>query len=660
MEEKGEKGDLLIYFISGFIFTSAFLFYIGTVISKNIENLVTYGLFWFIYIITLITIGNSIFNYYTLVTLNKKEAIIGSQGEKGMKGDMGDDGECERDCKLKVYSSVVMTKLDIAYNKILEKARNTKIQPPRKINNEYIKNLVIRICDSQQFKDVSQLKHPANLTEYISQIFIKWISIIADADKSEGKKHFQDYMEIYGEHIEWESIVEPENNPFHEIEKYDVFYWGLDKEFHPIKIQTCLPQKEVKKKAPIKLIKTNVYGNLTNDKNMRGKKSMSLWMTQPMNFQGDTYYPLGAVAAPKTKIKNSGGRFIEKIGGNNPVRYNLQGSQFTGPTKTNVLISADSKWIKFPDPNKWTWKWNAQKKTDWKSKIRIAFRRIRGKDMSFYNAEDFIENGELYRCFGSTIIPKNIDPKKSSLNPSTYYGRDKVPMVCINSKALEEVPNSHTFIWNDKKTERKNSASIYSNEDGLYNLAYFEKGHNKPNYRRKMYRIKKELLDETILNDPPFTSKDEKDTGFAVGFQDVKYDLNRKGSLFDLLDLVIKSPLQGIYTGQILFMEHTGLNNPNSYFIKTSKGKCIKVTNNNEKIELKDCNAAQDSQVWEVEFLGQSKEICLLRSVSSGKYLYSTKSDVFFITGKLESRNINDKFLKPFQWRITKTTNKSK
>jgi hypothetical protein len=165
MEEKGEKGDLLVYFISGFIFISAFLFYIGTVISRNIIHPITYGLFWFIYIITLITFGNSLFNYYTLVTLNKKEAVIGSQGEKGIKGDMGDEAECDRDCKLKVYSNYVMQKLDTAYNKILEKTRNTTINPPRKINNQYIKGMVLRICDSQQFKDVSQLKHPTNLSD---------------------------------------------------------------------------------------------------------------------------------------------------------------------------------------------------------------------------------------------------------------------------------------------------------------------------------------------------------------------------------------------------------------------------------------------------------------------------------------------------------------
>ncbi len=470
-------------------------------------------------------------------------------------------------------------------------------------------------------------------------------------------------MEIYGEQVEWESIIEPKNNPFHEIEKYDIFYWGLDKEFHPIKIPNCLSQSQTKvtqQRPPIKLIKTNIYQKITDDEKMGSRKSMSLWMTQPMEFQGDKYYPLGTVAIPNFKPNIGGGRFIETIYGDNPVRYDLEGSKFTGPTKTNVMISADSKWIKFPDPDKWSWRWSAQKRTDWRARIRIWARKIKGKEMTFYNADDFYEDGELYRCFGSAVIPKNIEPKWSSYyTPSKFFGRDKVQMVCVNDKALEEVPNTHSKLWDEGRSERRRTGAIYSNEDGVYNLAYFHDSNN-PDYNRKTYRIKKEFLDETKLNDPPFTSEAEKDTGLAVGFQDVNYEVNRKGSLFDLLDLVIKSPLQSIYTSQMLFIEHTGLNNPNSYFIKTSNGKCIKVASNNEKIELKDCNVSQDSQVWEVEYLGQSKEICLLKSVNTGKYLYSTKSNVFFITGDLQSRNINNRLLKPFQWRITNTKSKSK
>ena len=239
-----KKADLFIYYIAGYLFVSVVLFYFGTLISKDIENSVSYGLFWVIYIITFITLGNSVFNYYSYVSLGSKDGIRGSEGYPGLEGEKGDEAECDKDCKLKSFSLVILNKLNLEYNKILQVARKRAIDPPRQIKNAYIIDTVKRICDSKQFKQVSQLKHPTKLLAYIGETFSKWIRIIAIADLSEGKKHFQDYMEIYGEQREWEDLIKAENNPFHEIEKYDIYYWGLDKEFHPIKLKSCLKTKK--------------------------------------------------------------------------------------------------------------------------------------------------------------------------------------------------------------------------------------------------------------------------------------------------------------------------------------------------------------------------------------------------------------------------------
>ena len=46
--------DLFIYLISGFILGACILFYAGTIISRNITNETVYGLFWIIYVITII------------------------------------------------------------------------------------------------------------------------------------------------------------------------------------------------------------------------------------------------------------------------------------------------------------------------------------------------------------------------------------------------------------------------------------------------------------------------------------------------------------------------------------------------------------------------------------------------------------------------------
>jgi len=647
-----QKTTPITYFVAGFVFMSAILFYLGIKLSRNILTSTQYIIFWFIYVITIVTLGNSIFNYYTLITINKKTGIPGDKGEPGVEGDKGDEGDCEKDCKLKTFSKSVLLKLDKAYNVVLEKSIGEKIDPPKKINNTYIKNLVVRICDSPQFKQVSQLRHPTNLLSYITEIFIKWFDLIAAADNSENKKHFQEYMDIYGEQREWESMVDNQYNPFHEIEKYDIFYWGLDKEFHPIKLKSCVKQPPPPIKPPIKAFKTNVYTWDWDDKGTRARDSFSTFFTPPMTIDGEVYYPLGVIGESGYAIqnKNKSGKFIEKLGGKVPVRYDIPGNKYAGPNKTNVIVSASSKWVKKPHPDHWSWKFNGKRSNS----IRNKFRRNSGKPMSFWNAEDFYEDGELYRCFGSMIARQDYHWNQKPFNKTN---RDKVPFVCINDKALEPLPPKHGRIWTDAGSGRKFSGAIFNNNDGIYNLAYTNNNYG-PDNNRKMYKLKSEFLEDIVFNEKQFTSENEKDVGYGVGFQEVKYEKNRDGSLFNLLDLVVKAPLEGVYNNKLLFLEHSGLNNPNSYFIKeyevmTNKpDKCLKTGGAFTKSV--ECNPTQNAQIWEIEFLEQSSELCLLKSVDTGKYLYSNNPSRFGISGDIPSRNIDDVYLKPYIWRIQK------
>ena len=298
---ENQNSNLLIYYITGYLFVSAILFYVGTIISRKIENLVAYGLFWMIYLITFITMGNSVFNYYSYKSLSNKDGLRGNKGYNGVEGDRGDEADCDKNCKLKNFSTVILAKLNVEYNKILEKGRGRKIEPSRNIKNSYIIDTIKRICNSKQFKQVSQLRHPTKLIDYISETFIKWVNLIAEADLSEGKKHFQDYMEIYGEQREWEALIKSEDNPFQEIEKYDIYYWGLDKEFHPIKIKSCLKSTklnndEINKKKPIRAVKTNIYERKYYDKGTGARFDLSVWMSDPLKIQDEMYYPLGAVS----------------------------------------------------------------------------------------------------------------------------------------------------------------------------------------------------------------------------------------------------------------------------------------------------------------------------------------------------------------------------
>ena len=643
---ENQNSNLLIYYIGGYLFVSAILFYFGTIISRKIENLIAYGLFWMIYLITFITLGNSLFNYYSYKTLSNKDGLRGNQGYPGLEGDKGDEADCDKNCKLKNFSSVILNKLNVEYNKILEIGRGRKIEPSRKIKNSYIIDTIKRICDSKQFKQVSQLRHPTKLIDYIAETFIKWINLIAKADLSEDKKHFQDYMEIYGEQREWEALIKSEDNPFHEIEKYDIYYWGLDKEFHPIKIKSCLKSTEKNKKKPIRAIKTNMYERKYYDKGTGAKFDFSIWMSDPLKIQDEIYYPLGAVSlchwSAKPNKKN-----VEFLGDKSfKFDINSNGKKFTSPRYSNILVAGDNKSVRKPPASAWKWRYNDQK--------------TGGKfPVTMWNAEDFQEDGELFRCFGSMTM------SNYKGNPTEQLGRDKVPMVCVNDKLLDEIPNKHNFVYDDRKSGGRYDLEVYANLDGDYNLTYFREGNWRkgirgPDLTRKMYKLKDEYVKESKdpRNIPVETLHNLEDDGYAVGFQETKYEQDRKGSLFDLLDLVVKSPLQNMFQNQKLFLEHSKLNNPNSYLIKEynkktgETDKCLKINESGNSYTVTTCNPTQDKQLWEIEFLGQSKEMCLVKSLQNSKYLFSKKPYLYQLSGDLPSRNIKDENLKPYMWRI--------
>ncbi len=642
----------------------AFFIYIGMTLVKDINHPVLYGLFWVIYAITILTIGNTILNYLFYNNIGQKKGPLGDKGNPGVDGDEGPEGECPSDCKLESILDVIMKKLNSDYNKILEKERGKKEDPPRTINNQYIKNTLRRIITSKQFKQVAQLKNDKKIEDYVSEIFTRWIEILAKADKSEGKKHLQDYLEIYGEQIEWETMIKPKYNPFHEIEKYDIFYWGLSKEFRPIKLDSCY-DKKVKEVTPppIKGLIANMYNRVYDEykvpkfkqrlKNILARKRyrnhMSIWRTQPITIDNDRYFPLGDVSFPKMNV-SGGERTVTKMA-ENEIIFRTKGTRSEGPMYNNVLLAVDNKYVKQPPASAWTWKWND---------IGTGSRR----DVTFWNAEDFQENGIQYRCMGSLGMP-NYGP-----NPTLQLGRDNVPLVCVDERALEEIGNSHRRIWTDKRSGAKNGdGSLFSNLDGVYNLTYFGDGGHSPILNRKMYKIKDSYLNPTHVNsDIPKTTIEEKDLGYGKGYQKYKYSKQRKNGLFDLLDLVINSDLENQYVSTKVYLEHSGLNNPNSYFIRKYNAiekpdSCIKHNDDLTLVEsdslgipiqlIKECNSTDSLQLWEIDFIGQSKDLCFIKSAETGKYLYSKKNNEFFTKGKLPSRNPNNEDVKPFVWKLT-------
>ena len=632
--------------------------FIGHSFSKDIDNRYIYVLFWIVYIITLLTLINSIWNMYVYLTINKKKGPVGEKGPKGPDGDEGEEGECEPNCKINLHMNKILEELNKYYNNIIKNARGVKeYNPPKKINNKFIKDTLKRITTSKQFKEIAQTQNVMRIIDYITDIFKKWFDLLANADKSEGKKHFQDYMEIYGETVQWEFITDPENNPFFEIEKYDIYYWGLNKEFHPIRFKNCVDNTKSKSKTNkldklesdtqssdnirLKVLETNMYKETYNDKGTGAKKSLSVWLTSPIKIEDDTFYPIGSVFHPNRE-PSSNQRYVKQLGDYPEPYTNKFSVKNRGPSISNVIISDNNKnLVRKPSVDAWSWKWN-DKKTGGK------------QSATFWDAEDFQEDGELFRCFGSMTMPNY-----NMTTPTQQLGRENVPIVCLNDKMLEEIPNRHNLIWNDKKSGGRYSASAWSNSDGLYNLGYFQKGYLN-NTNRKMYKIKKEFMNNNPMEVNKTITHNDSNLSKEVGFQipDYKYEMNRKNSIFDLLDLVIESDVECLFNGEKINIQHSGLNDPNSYFLKqynkNSKSLndyCMKIVEkpSTNIIEIKNspCNPTKIEQIWELEFIGESTELCYIKSKDNGKYLLSNELNKYTVKGVIDEKN-----KKQFTWKI--------
>jgi hypothetical protein len=512
----------------------------GNLMSKNIYNPLIYLLFWIVYTITVLTLVNSGINLYTYLVINKKQVQPGERGPPGPDGDVGDTGECENNCRIKQYIKKIMKDLELKYNDILKKARGKEESPRRKINNKFIKETITRICTSNQFKEIAQSRNIDDLIKYLTEVFKRWFDILAKADRSNNKKNLENYMEIYGEIVEWEFITNPVNNPFGEIEKYDIYYWGLNKDFRPIPISSCKTKSEAEiGRNKIKALKTNIYNKIYTDAGTRANLNLNLWLSSPININNETYLPLGVIGSSGPQNAK---RYIQNLNYNDDMPKEEFSSSFEGPAKSNVLVSTQNNdLVRRPPKNAWDLKWEDTPKKVTVNPGTWKYGNYRGKKVSFWNAKDFEEDGKKFKCFGGLAVGNRYT------NPTDYYGRDNVPIVCLNSDILEEVPNKRNFVWNDRGSYVRRSSSVYENNDDKYNLAYFVEGH-RDDPTRKFYKIKPEFLTEGVVETDTYNSKNLVNNSKAIGFQVQKYNRHRSEGLFDLLDLVIESDIQSYQT----------------------------------------------------------------------------------------------------------------
>jgi hypothetical protein len=256
---------------------------VGLELSKTIEDTVVYLLFWLLYIITIITFIGIITTVNFYLTMRKKEGPPGLQGEQGDRGDQGPVGKCDPGCK------------DDICNRAILDSVNTKLQSlngqPVTLNNVYIKGKIKQMCSSEEFKQLAPYNGPVNLINYLKTIWDNWITAIYNAGGNAV------YFETIGAENEWEWVA---NNPFDEIKKYDVFYWGMGPEYRPQLIDKCYNTDDNGNitgtaVTDLKTSTTDLYDFITNDDGIGAYDRASFWRPKQFTYNSVTYYPVGDI-----------------------------------------------------------------------------------------------------------------------------------------------------------------------------------------------------------------------------------------------------------------------------------------------------------------------------------------------------------------------------
>jgi hypothetical protein len=551
----------MLFKVFGVIVTFILGAILGLNLSKNIQNEILYTLFWILYIITYLTFANIIAVALFYSVLNTKTGPPGSRGPQGVPGDVGDEGICQSGCQSMQCTKEIQ---EAFIQKINELAGNPI--PPVKLNNLFIKNQLKGICQSEQFQKTAEIKGAESIMGYIKDIVKDWAKVIYDASQTK-------FVESVGGEDNFDWIG---NNPFKEIEKYDIYYWKTNKLFKPIGVDICdnpkinklMPQKE---KPRLFITKTNVYDRVW-DSNKRSRQALSVF--KPKNMYNEDIklhmYPMGDVAVAGKRHEIGGPK---NVGG-------ISAPMGDGPKKESHVVSGD---VKPPER--------------FEKKARGNFWTPVGP--------------EGYTCLG--------DVASTDGRPPSKYKYRCVPTECVE-RVSDETYNG-AYIWQDKGSiwgPVGSQTDGIGNEIGYENYNLFravegDNGHHKP-----FYKIRQVCLDSSL---PP---KKSHEPGDWVSNKWHGYpERNPKYSIFNFLEIVPEGIIQNYETqGKYYFV--TTSNHPNSYFIKFfsvtrfMRGNLEVMGRNDVKVNLT-TNRDKIEQKWYFEYTDPLN--VYIRSKKTHRYL---------------------------------------
>ncbi len=646
---------MFIVYIILFIVVLIISIYAGIKLSEGINHTTLLVFFWIIYIATLLTIGNAISTIFFYNVLRTKRGIPGEQGRVGDKGESGLPGVCDMTCDSKVCTLNIINGLNKYYGELTSSyfKRDSDLDIDKKPtikNSEILDNIKI-ICGSNAYKEVIKYKTPQMINNYILNIYSKWLKLLFDSDKSSDKQVIIDYLETDG----LQEYPTLEGDPFKEIEKYDIYYWGRDRVFHPRVIEYCnnpyINKKMYQVSPPmIKGIRTNLYNPVVSSYRFSRKKGagtvhtkyFSAYRVNPYNYQGTIYYSLGDYITRTPGSFPNKNKFIELYGVKNKNRIEYKNNAlFDSPNEPTILVSGIDKYVK--PPQDWDLIWTNKNRAHNKFNI------------SFWKPKDYFDKSQnkLFKGCGIFVLQFPGEWKQSNLfiNPRQYYGYntpEKQPIRLLAEELLEEIKidnNNVSQIWNDKNSGTPESLSFWKLINSKYNLtnnrAFGIRSYKKP-VGQSFYNIKDEAFGDVPVKSVNFKHELTDESNLGTGYLGTP-EREEKYSIFSFLNIPLDIQLTNVGNSNKIYIKHSGLNNINSYMIRNQDGNDpdllgafgVSKNINNNSVETKNkYNNADPNQIWQVECVdlkNQKSSNC-----NDKRYFISSKDRKLYLTSELD------------------------
>ena len=280
----------ITYVLIGAVFTTVIAIGLGLELSKDISVTVIYMLFWILYIVTLITVVSIVLAILFYFSMKNIEGPPGIQGPQGDRGDNGPLGVCSPSCRDDICTNAVLD----AVTTQLQSLNNNK---PLTLNNTYIRSKITQMCTSNEFKQIAPFNGPLNLINYLKATWSDWITLIWNAGGGVSHGIASTYFETIGSESEWDWTA---SNPFDEIKKYDIYYWGMGAEYRPQILNACYNTDSKgnvtgSAQVNIQISTSDIYDAITDDTKVGANNRASFWRPKQFTHNSLTYYPLGDI-----------------------------------------------------------------------------------------------------------------------------------------------------------------------------------------------------------------------------------------------------------------------------------------------------------------------------------------------------------------------------